>query len=182
MNVVKIAVSMFICWLAVVAGAPAAVAANPQISLSVTTGKPGTTVTVSGAGFPAREIVALYIDSPDPYLGQPGVLADGSGSFQFQFQWPGPGYDSSGRVDPAKPGPHQVCGDTSPPGSSQTSAVKACAAFIALPGPSPTPSARPTPSPRAQAPGLTPTSVLIVLGVMAVVATGLYFIQRRIGG
>ena len=181
-NVVKFAASIFICWLAVAAGAPAALAANPQVSLTATGGPPGTNVAMSGRGFPPGEIVAIYIDSPDPYLGQPGTVVKADGTFQFTFQWPGAGYDKSHRVNPAAPGQHQVCADTSWPGSTQTSQAKSCAIFIAQLGPSPTLSSSPTPAPVAQGPSLSPTSVLIVLAVMAVVATGLYFIQRRIGG
>ena len=157
-------------------------AASPQLSLSVTTGKPGTNVTISGQGFPSGQIVALYIDSPDPYIGQPGAVVQPDGSFQFPFQWPDNSWDPSHKVNPGTPGPHQVCADTSWPGSQQTRAVKACAEFIAQPGPSPTPSPRASPTAPSKGPGLTPTSILIVIGVMVVVGAVTCFILRRIGG
>jgi hypothetical protein len=115
--------------------------ATPTITLSSTSGTPGTTVTVSGNGFPAGEIVALYIDSPNPYIGNPppGPRADDQGAFQNTFTWPGGNYDSSHSVDPTKPGPHQVCGDTGYPGSQQPLSAKACAAFVAIAIPSPSP-------------------------------------------
>src|SRR4051812_43776900 len=96
-----------LCWLVVVNAAPvfAAVSAlpaaspnAPQISLSVTSGAPGTQLVITGSGFPSSEIAAIYIDAPDPYLGQPGPLTDAQGRFTFTFATPGQDFDPSGRV------------------------------------------------------------------------------------
>jgi hypothetical protein len=74
-------------------------------------------------------VVALYIDAAGPYIGQPGPRADAQGGFRKDFKWPGKEYDTTGRVDPSSPGPHNVCGDTAYSGSSQSVAAKACAVF-----------------------------------------------------
>ena len=110
-----------------------AAAEQPSITLSATSGPVGAPVTITGAGFPAGEIVALYIDSPGPYLGLPGPVADAQGAFQLSTKMPGKGWDESGKVNPAKPGPHNICGDTTAyPGSSQPVAARACAQFLVV--------------------------------------------------
>jgi hypothetical protein len=116
-------------------------ATQPSIAVSVDSGPPGTAVTITGTGFPPGEIVALYIDAAGPYIGQPGPRADAQGGFRKDFIWPGKGYDTTGRVDPSSPGPHNVCGDTAYPSSSQSVAAKACAVFQVTAPSSPTPAA-----------------------------------------
>lgn len=108
----------------------AAHAASPTITLSVDSGPPGTHVTITGAGFPAGEIVGLYIDAPVGYIGAPGPRADAQGNIAEAFAWPGKGWDPTKQVDPSKPGTHNVCGDTMWPGSTQTIAAKACAPYL----------------------------------------------------
>src|SRR5207249_9280435 len=85
------------------------------------------------------------------YIGQPGPRTDSSGRFAYSFVTPGPDYDPSGRIEPALPGPHQICADTGFPGSNQGGAVKACAQFIV--------EALPTPSPSPQPPPPTPQTI-----------------------
>ena len=115
--------------------APTAVfAASPsvaRITLSVNSGPPGTLLTISGTGFPADEIVALYIDAPTGFIGAPGPKADAQGNFVVPgFPWPGKGWDPSGHVNPSKAGSHNLCGDTMWPSSTQTIPGKACAQFL----------------------------------------------------
>ncbi|MFI5283090.1 MAG: hypothetical protein ACHQ0J_08170 [Candidatus Dormibacterales bacterium] len=143
----------------------AASSGSPTITLTAQSGLPGTPLTISGSGFPPLEVVALYIDSPGPYLGNPppGPQADAQGAFQQNITWPAKNYDLSGKVNPAKAGPHEVCGDTTFLGSTQAVAAKACAQFtvntIATPA-----SAPGVPIPLA----LGGFVILIVLGVVAV--------------
>lgn len=103
----------------------------PSIALSVSSGLPGTPVTVTGSGFPPGEIVAIYVDSAGPYLANPppGPSADAQGNVRVSVMWPGRNYDLSGHVDPTVPGPHAVCGDTAYPGSTQQIPARACAQF-----------------------------------------------------
>ena len=61
----------------------AATPATPTITLNVQTGPPGTTVTITGKGFPPQEIVALYIDQAGPFLDVPGPRADDQGAIGF---------------------------------------------------------------------------------------------------
>lgn len=153
-------------------------AAAAQLALSVTAGPPGTHVTVTGINFPPNEIVALYIDSPQPYLAQPGPRADSSGGFVESITMPGKDYDESGRIDPSRVGPHQICGDTGYPGSSQPVVATACATFTVEPGPS----LSPTPVPISQ-PGASPTlpvpAVLAAFGVLLVIVGGIAFLTRK---
>ena len=144
-------------------------AATPTITLSVGTGTVGTSINVTGSGFPPGEIVALYVDSPIRSVSStpPGKTADSSGSFTDTFIWPDSGYDPNHRIDPTKPGVHQVCGDTEGnPNGPQPIAAKACAAFTVV-APSPSPS---------QASGGSPASlpeILIALAVLAVIVVGM---------
>lgn len=142
-----------------------AAAAEPSITLNTTSGSPGTKVTVSGSGFPPGEVVALYIDSPGPFLGIPGPKADAQGSFRYEMSWPGKEYDISGKVDPAKPGLHTVCGDTNYPNVSPPLAAKACAQFqvqsIATPAPG-----------GASLQGAALTETVIAIVVLAAIALG----------
>src|SRR5256885_3399124 len=120
-----------------IAGSPP----SPTIDLTKTNGTPGTPLIIHGTGFPPGEIVALYIDQPNPYLylnPPPGPRADAHGEITDSLKWPGSFYDQNHHIDPSKPGVHQVCGDTGYPGSTQAVQVKACADFT-VPGPSPAP-------------------------------------------
>src|ERR1700724_941127 len=127
---VRIAVIAAMAWLvsAPIAGL-AATPATPAITLNVQTGPPGTTVTITGKGFPPQEIVAPYIDQAGPFLDVPGPRADDQGAITKSFPWPSRNYDPAGKVNPIVLGPHEVCGDTGYPGSTQPVAVKACAVF-----------------------------------------------------
>jgi hypothetical protein len=152
-------------------------AASPQILLSPTSGPPGTHVTITGSGFPSGEIVALYIDLPGPYLGQPGPKADAQGAFHITTTWPDNKFDSSGRVKPTEGGSHNVCGDTSA-GLSQPIAAKACAQFVVEAGPSPSASSVPSPP----APGLvgpSPPAVAVVIAIMIALGVITFVLLRR---
>jgi hypothetical protein len=166
--------------LFLVAGSSGAVlpaqAASAAIVLSIDAGAPGTPVTVSGSGFPPNEVVALYVDSPSVYLEQPGPVADGEGAFQENIKWPGKNYDPSGVIDPSKVGPHNICGDTGYPASTQPIAVKACAQFTAEAAPTtPTPSPQPGPA----IPTLPVSVVLLAMGVLLAVAVVTYWFTRE---
>ena len=115
----------------------------PALALSAASGETGTKVSITGSGFPPGEIVALYIDSPNPYIGStpPGPRADEQGAFQDSFTWPAKNYDPTHRLDPTSAGPHLVCGDTEAlPGGPQEIAAKACAQFVVVTVPSASPS------------------------------------------
>jgi hypothetical protein len=144
----------------------AALPGAATITLSAQSGLPGTPLTISGSGFPPLEIVALYIDVPGPYLGNPppGPRANALGEFQQDITWPDKSYDRSGKVDPTQVGPHNVCGDTTAATLSQALAAKACAQFTVNQHSSP--AATPgLPIPLA----LAAFAILIALGVGAVV-------------
>lgn len=144
----------------VLSGPIGALAASPAITLSTSSGQTGTSIDVRGTGFPPNEIVALYIDQPGPYLSFPGPRADGSGSFHMTFAWPPKTFDKSGHVDPTKPGPHLVCGDTGYPGSSQAVAVKACTQFLV--------NGTASPSASPGSPGNVPIVVIVVAVVVLI--------------
>jgi hypothetical protein len=164
--------------LALAADSAPSAAFNPTISLSVTSGTPGTLVTVRGTGFPPGEIVALYIDSPVPYVGNhpPGPVSDQQGSIVDTFKWPDQNYDATHRVDPSLAGPHQVCGDTGYPGGSQPVAAKACAEFHAVALPSPSPTLQPAPGQPASLPELLAGSAILIA---IVVVTFLWMRRAR---
>jgi hypothetical protein len=149
-----------------------ATAAGPAVALSASSGKTGTTINVSGLGFPPNEIVAVYIDQPGPYLSFPGPKADGQGAFHMTFVWPPRTFDKSGRVDPTRPGAHAVCGDTGWPGSTQPVAAKACAQFTVEGGPSPSPTEVP-----ANTADLVP--VAIAAAVILIVGGAIWVWVRR---
>jgi hypothetical protein len=142
-------------------------ATSPQIKLSLESGSPGTPVTVTGNDFPPSERVALYMDSPGPYLAQPGPVADASGSFV------------QGITVPTKDaGAHQICGDTAYPGSNQPVAAKACATFTVLAGTSA--SATPTLiSQPASSPSFPVPAVLAALAVLLVLVGAIAFLTRK---
>jgi hypothetical protein len=152
----------------------------PSIDLSRTSGTPGTALIIHGTGFPPGEIVALYIDQPDPYLVNPppGPRAGADGTITESVKWPGKSYDVSHAVDPSKPGVHTVCGDTGYPGNPNTIAVKACAQFTVI-------GASPTPTPLAGSDGgpslplpLPLIGVAIVV-VLALAIGGQIWLQRQ---
>ncbi len=150
---------------------------SAKIVLSATSGVIGTSITITGTGFPPGEIAALYIDLPSPYLDVPGPLTDVRGGFETTTKWPARNYDATGRVNPTTPGPHLVCGDTGYPGSAQQYAAKACAQFVVEQVP-PSPTATPTPSP-ALASGPPIYGALAVLGVLVVLGAGAFLLLRR---
>ncbi len=161
-----IAALTVVAWSVSMPAAGLAASSGPAtITLTVQSGLPGTPLTITGTGFPPLEVVALYIDSEGPFLGNPppGPQANAQGEFQQSITWPAKNYDLSGKVNPAKAGSHNVCGDTTFPGSTQAIAAKACAQFTVNTIASP-----------ASAPGLPiPITlgafvILIVLGVVVV--------------
>jgi hypothetical protein len=166
-----------IAWL-VVAFRPAADASpspvpiQPKIALSVSSGVPGTVVTINGTGYPPLEIVAIYLDIEPPYLPDrdpnlkpPGPVADGQGSFHETFVYPGPTYDATGHVKPTTLGLHAVCGDTAYPGSTQRIPSRSCAQFEVL--------AQPSPS------GATVPELLGAFAVLVALAVGMFVWMRR---
>lgn len=159
-----------------VAAAPPSLASTAKISLSIVSGPPGANIVITGSGFPPLEIVALYVDAPNPYLSVPGPRADAQGGFRVGVAYPNVNDASSG-INRTKAGPHQICGDTGYPSSVEPIVAKACTQFTVLPGPSPTPSSVPNPA----APGLPIPAVLIALVVLIVVAGGAFLLVRRTG-
>jgi hypothetical protein len=102
---------------------------NQSVSISKTSGLVGSKFELTGTGFPAGEVVAIYPDTPTQYFGTPGVESDSLGSFQFGIDWPARNYQTYA-IDPTTPGPHFVCADTGYPGSNMTIQVRACAQFV----------------------------------------------------
>jgi hypothetical protein len=179
-----------ICMMAVLAGlatlsvgfitAPPHIAPAPAgLSLSVTTGAPGTPVTISGNGFPRGEVVALYVDVPGPYLFNPGPRADSSGAITAAIVWPDKNYDTTHHLDPSTPGPHTICGDTGYPGSTQPIAAKACATFNVLAVPSPSSATIQSATPAAAPAGSPTGTVLVVVAIMIVLAVVAFLLLRR---
>jgi hypothetical protein len=153
-----------------------ALAASPSIALSVGSGTTGTLVSITGTGFPAGELVGLYIDLAGPYLDKPGPRADAQGAFQKTITWPDKNYDASGRVNPTAAGTHNVCGDTSYAGTTQPIEAHACAIFLVEAAPSPSASATPSPSGPV---GPSPISVAIVIGILIGLAVVIAVLIRR---
>ena len=166
-----IASSLGAAWLL-----PAATS-QPTITLSVTSGPPGTPVTISGSGFPPDQVVAIYIDMPGPYLGFPGPKADAQGAFHVDIKWPGKNYDDTGHIDPARPGVHLLCGDTQLPNSRQAVPANACAQFTVQVVRSPSPSTSPAATPRAT--GLPIPVVFLVLALLAALLLALLLWMRH---
>lgn len=106
---------------------------TPMISFSLDSGRADSNVVALLTGFPAGEYVALYWDSPNPYLGTPGPPADSQGHLELDTSAGGSvGYLGVSRLGP---GQHQLCGDTADPkslGSQQPFAAKACATFTVV--------------------------------------------------
>lgn len=94
----------------------------PTLRLSPIFGQPGSSFMVAGSGFPAGETVGFYADAP-----QSGTIVssttqvDASGFFTFELTW--------SATQPASPGWHDVCADTSFPKVGQAILVMACAQF-----------------------------------------------------
>jgi hypothetical protein len=158
------------------AESPSPITLHPQITLSVTSGLPGTAVTITGSGFPPTEIVALYIDQPGPYLDAPGPRADATGAFHKDIKMPSSNYDSTGRINPTVPGPHDICGDTAYPGSTQPLPARACAKFQVMSESSP--SASPSSSPGATG-GASLPELLGAFAVVVIVGVGAILWMRR---
>ena len=153
----------------------AASSPSPAIELSVRSGRPGTQITVTGHGFPAQEVVALYADGPGQDLGSPGPIADASGSFAVNVTWPGSKSGPDAQIDPTTPGPHSLCADTAYPGSLQTRVAKACADFVVEPVP--TPSGAVAANLRAASSG--PSLLLVVAVIAAAIVVGTIVLARR---
>jgi hypothetical protein len=167
-------ISSGVCAATVAAARPANAIGSVKVVLSTTSGAPGTPITITGSGFPPGEVVALYIDSPGPYLFQPGPRADAQGGFEEAVIWPAKNYDTTGRVDPTSAGPHTVCGDTGYPGSSQQSAIKACTEFVVRPVSTPSPT--PQPARLFQAPMY---GALALVGLVLLIGVGSFLWGRR---
>jgi len=153
-------------------------AASPTITVSPDTGTTGTSVSVTGAGFPPGEVVALFIDFPSPFLGQPGPTADAQGGFHLTITWPDKSYDASGRVKPTSVGIHSVCGSTNYPGSTQANAAQACAVFMVQAGASTSASPSPSPAPSPLV-GPSPTTVGIVVAILLILAAITALLMRQ---
>jgi hypothetical protein len=151
---------------------PSPIPVNATITLSVSSGLPGTPFTITGNGFPASEFVALYIDQPVPYLGFP-IRADAQGAFRQDTKWPDTSYDSSKRVNPTAPGPHSICGDTGYQGSTQPLAAKACAQFQVQGR------ASPSPTPGVVNTGASLPQVLVALAILIALVVGTVLWMRR---
>lgn len=154
--------------LAVVIGSPtgwlaAAAQSGPSITLAPTTGPPNTLVAFTGSGFPPNEIVGLYLDTPDTFIGSPGPRADAQGNFTESDAMPG-----------GTPGRHQVCADTSKP-TAQPVAAKACTSFemLALPSTTPAVIQQSTPS------GAPLAIVFLLIGIVIGVGIGAVLWSRR---
>lgn len=170
-----------LAWLVMGAASPSPVPINPKIALNVSSGGPGTVVTVTGTGFPPLEIVAIYLDTEPPYLPDrdpskkpPGPNADGQGSFTETFVYPNATYDSTGHVKPTTPGLHAICGDTTYPSSAQRIPGRACAQFEVLAAASPTAAPASGGSSGASVPEL-----IGALAVVIAVLVGMFLWMRR---
>jgi hypothetical protein len=153
---------------------------NPTISVSPSSGSPGVHVTITGSGFPPQTLVALYIDQPSPFLGAPGPRADAQGAFTMDLVWPDQRYDSAGKVNPAKPGVHNVCGNTNYGGGSQQDAAKACAQFVVVAIPASPAAQSPAPvASNSSWPGM--AGVIGGVAVVIVLVAGAVVLMRRSG-
>lgn len=170
---------------------------KPTITLSVYSGVPGTHLPITGSGFPAGSVVALYVDSPTYNLSTPGPFADALGNMSSPAVIRGCGWNGGC----LEAGPHQVCGDAIYVGNGppQSADAKACVEFTLLsPASTPTsspppaqsslPSPTPTPSPLGLAASNSPLAatnvrILTVLGILILMAGAggsiLWGIRRR---
>lgn len=148
----------------------------PSIALSVSSGPPGTAVTVTGSGFPPGEIVAIYVDAAGPYLANPppGPGADAQGNVRVNVIWPGRNYDVSGHVDPTVPGPHNVCGDTAYPGSTQPIPARACVQFVVV-----AVAQTPAPAPATANKSFPVGAVLVAFVVLMLLTGGVLLLTAR---
>lgn len=130
---------------------------SAKVTIDVTSGPLDTAVRITGTGFPANEIVALYLDSPAVYLAAPGPRSDDQGMFSESI-----------RIPHSTPGPHVICGDTSHPVLQQY-AAKACIPFTvtALSASSPSPAKTPLGTS-----GLPLPIVLLAIGILVGLAMG----------
>jgi hypothetical protein len=98
------------------------------LMLSVSSGPSGTPVTVAGRGFPPSADLAIYFDSPNPYVATPARLNGGTG--------PRTGNDGTFKltvtVVNVSGGPHNLCAATTYPGSTEKFAASACAQFAVV--------------------------------------------------
>jgi hypothetical protein len=143
----------------------------PTITLSVNSGRTGTPVTITGSGWPASELVVLYVDLPAPYLSLP-LRVDAQGSFRLDTKWPDKNYDTSGHVDPTTPGAHKVCGDTIYPGSTAIVSTRACSTTFQV-------LASASPAPAVGSSGASLPELLLALTVLIVVIGGTVLWMRR---
>lgn len=95
-------VPAWMCWAAGSAGAMAITTDaspspnfHPNVTLSVSSGIPGTVLTINATGFPPNQPVAEYIDVPNPDAGTPQPIflstpfhVDGQGDLFQQISWP----------------------------------------------------------------------------------------------
>ena len=141
---------------------------KPTIYLSVDSGPPMTPVTITGRGFPPGSIVAIYIDTPQFYLGTPGPNADPAGNISMITSIQGP----------LTSGPHQVCGDALymvPSGPPESANAKACTQFTVVGGQSAaaSPSASPTAIPTSPESSPTPSQSPVPLAAVNTSSTTL---------
>ena len=154
---------------------------NPTISVDPSSGRPGLAVTIGGSGYPPGEFVGLYIDLPSPYLGTPGPKADAQGAFKMQLAWPDQTFDATHKVNPATPGVHTVCGDTTYGTTSQQYPAKACTQFMVegIPASPASPAAQ-SPAPTSSgSSGLDPVVVVGGIVILLAVALGTTWLIRR---
>jgi hypothetical protein len=150
-------------------GAIYAKSPQPTLTLSVSAGRPGDFVTVTGTGWPPGELVALYMDRPDAFLDAPGPRADAQGGFTDKVS-----------ISAAGAGGHSICGDTAYPGSAQPVVARVCAPFTILASQTkPSLTASPT---RAPGPAGAPFPLpLLAVGIVIAMGGGLFWLIRRSG-
>jgi hypothetical protein len=141
---------------------------NPTISLNVTSGGPGTELTVSMRDFPPGSEAAMYVDVPSGntdtpvFFGTPGVPFDEHGNRDQPTRWP---------VYVSTPGAYNVCAETGSKWARESKyPAKVCALFVvegvaSSPSPPPLAIARPN---RPGPPLLGLLAVLVVLVPAAV--------------
>jgi hypothetical protein len=168
---------------------------QPSVTLSVTSGVPGTVLTITATGFPPNQPVAEYIDVLNPDAGTPQPIflstpfhVDDQGDLIQQISWP-----NNPSVITA-PGTYNVCIDTGSQWAIAPYAAKACAPFtvetVASPTPSPSPSPSSTPTILASPAAATsndpgpPAPAVIAAAALLIVVGGLgalWFMRTRRG-